>query len=520
MPPTHLLALDQGTSSSRAIVFDGEGRAVGSAQREFEQFFPQPGSVEHDADEIWRTQLETAKAAIEKAGVGASDIAAIGITNQRETVVLWERSSGRPVARAIVWQDRRTAPEIERLRAAGHEADVTARTGLLLDPYFSATKIAWLLDHVRGARERALRGELAVGTIDAWLIWNLTGGRVHATDVTNASRTMLCDIHRAEWDDELLSLFKVPREILPTIVSSSGVVAVTDRSLLGAEIPIAGVAGDQQAALFGQLCTKPGMAKCTYGTGCFMLVHTGHTPVMSRSRLLTTIAWRRADGPIEYAIEGSVFTGGSAIQWLRDGLGIIEESAEVNDLAASVPDAGGVMMVPAFTGLGAPHWDPNARGTILGLTRGSTKAHLARAILEAIAFQVADLHEAMVKDLSKPFAELRVDGGACASDMLMQFQADLLGIRVSRPKALESTARGAAMLAGLGIGVWKDFAALTAQRRVDREFTSSMDAPQRALRIAEWRRAVERAKGWATESSESPTTVKSPTKPNTSETSK
>jgi len=499
MAATHLLALDQGTSSSRAIVFDRDGRTVGSSRREFRQHFPQPGWVEHDADEIWRTQLDTAREALAHASLKGGDIAAIGITNQRETVVLWERSSGRPIAHAIVWQDRRTADAIETLKRDGAEPEITRKTGLVLDPYFSATKICWLLDHVRGARERAERGELAAGTIDAWLVWQLSGGRTHVTDASNASRTLLCDIRRGDWDDELLDRFRVPRAVLPEIVASSGTMAMADRAHFGAEIPIAGIAGDQQAALFGQLCLEPGMAKCTYGTGCFMLVHTGRQPIVSRARLLSTIAWRLGDGPLEYAIEGSVFTGGSAIQWLRDGLGIIASSSEVNALAASVADSGGVVMVPAFTGLGAPHWDPTARGTILGLTRGSTKAHLARATIEAIAFQVTDLHEAMVSDLGRPVTELRVDGGASASDALMQFQADLLGVRISRPTDLESTARGAAMLAGLGIGLWRSTSDLERQRVVERSFSPAISSSERATRLAGWRRAVERAKGWATE---------------------
>lgn len=499
MAASHLLALDQGTSSSRAIVFDAAGRIVGSSQREFRQIFPRPGWVEHDAEEIWASQLGTAREALAAAGVAGGDLAAVGITNQRETVVLWERSSGRPIAHAVVWQDRRTAGEIERLRAAGAEALVAERTGLVLDPYFSATKIAWLLDQVRGARDRAARGELAAGTIDSWLLWKLTAGRVHACEISNASRTMLLDIRRGDWDDELLSLLRVPREVLPAVVSSEGVAGVTDRSHLGAEVPIAGIAGDQQAALFGQLCTSEGMAKCTYGTGCFMLVHTGTRPAASRARLLSTIAWRRGTGPIEYALEGSVFTGGSAVQWLRDGLGIISKSAEVNELAAKVPDSGGVVVVPAFTGLGAPYWDPEARGTILGLTRGSTAAHIARATLEAIAFQVTDLHEAMVADLGRAVTELRVDGGASASDALMQFQSDLLGVRVERPRDVESTARGAAMLAGLGAGVFRDLGALADQRQVDRSFSPTMSAEAREARMVQWRRAVERARGWAKE---------------------
>jgi len=501
MASSHLLALDQGTSSSRAIVFDASGRMVASSRREFRQIFPQPGWVEHDADEIWRTQLGTAQEALAAAGLTGADLAAIGITNQRETVVIWERASGRPIAHAVVWQDRRTAPEIEALRARGVETTVTARTGLVLDPYFSATKIAWLLDHVRGARGRAERGELAAGTIDSWLLWNLTGGAVHASEIGNASRTLLLDIRRGEWDDELLELFRVPRAILPSVVSSEGVVGAAVGGHFGAEVPIAGIAGDQQAALFGQLCTTPGMAKCTYGTGCFLLMHTGEQPATSRSRLLATVAWRRAGRPVEFALEGSVFTGGSAIQWLRDGLGIIAQSSEVSALANQVPDSGGVTVVPAFTGLGAPYWDSQARGTILGLTRGSTRAHLARATIESIAFQVADLHEAMVRDLDRAVTELRVDGGASASDPLMQFQADLLGVRVERPKDLESTARGAAMLAGLGVGLWKDLESLASQRVVDRSFSPSMPAKERQQRMAVWHRAVERARGWASEAS-------------------
>ncbi len=492
-----ILALDQGTSSSRSIVFDGDGRVLASCRREFHQHFPRAGWVEHDADEIWSTQLATAREALAQSGRGAGDLAAIGITNQRETTVLWERSSGRPVAHAVVWQDRRTTEEIERLRAAGVEPMVTARTGLVLDPYFSATKIAWLLDHVRGARARAERGELAAGTIDAWLLWKLTGGRSHSIEIGNASRTLLLDIRRGAWDEELLRLFRVPREVLPGVTPSEGEHGLAAAEHLGAEVPILGVAGDQQAALFGQLCLRPGMAKCTYGTGCFMLEHAGTEPITSRARLLSTIAWQRRGAPIEYALEGSVFTGGSAIQWLRDGLGIISTSSEVNELARQVPDAGGVTIVPAFTGLGAPYWDPEARGVIVGITRGTSRAHLARATLEAIAFQVNDLHDAMVEDLDRPATELRVDGGASASDGLMQFQADLLGVRVERPKDLESTARGAAMLAGLGAGLWKGPEELASQRQVDRSFSPSMSRDERARRLAQWHRAVERSRGWA-----------------------
>ncbi|MBX3355721.1 MAG: glycerol kinase GlpK [Phycisphaeraceae bacterium] len=502
MPATHLLALDQGTSSSRAIVYDATGRIKGVAQRAFRQHFPQPGWVEHDAEEIWTSQLRTARAALRKAGVRARDLAGIGITNQRETVVLWERASGRPLAHAIVWQDRRTSYEVERLRATGAEKEISTRTGLLLDPYFSATKIAWLLDHVRGARARAQRGELAVGTIDCWLLWNLTAGRVHATDLSNASRTLLCDIRRGAWDGSLLETFRIPRAVLPEIIPSAGELALSERSLLGAAVPITGIAGDQQAALFGQRCIRPGMSKCTYGTGCFLLVHTGERVVRSRARLLSTVAWRIDRGPIEYALEGSVFVGGSAIQWLRDGLGIIKRASEVGPLALSVPDSGGVVVVPAFTGLGAPWWDSRARGTILGVTRGTTRAHLARATLEAIAFEVSDLHEAMVRDLRRADAELRVDGGASASDALMQFQADLLGVRVSRPEDLETTARGAALLAGVGAGLFRGDRAMESHRRVDRSFSPSIGREARKARLAVWRRAIERAKGWAPQESE------------------
>jgi len=481
MPADRILALDQGTSSSRAIVFDSQGRALASSRREFRQIFPNAGWVEHDADEIWSSQLETAREAISSSGGGAERIAAIGITNQRETVVLWERASGRPVAHALVWQDRRTAEELERLRAEGTEAMVSERTGLVLDPYFSATKIAWLLDHVRGARARAERGELAAGTIDSWLLWNLSGGRTHSIEIGNASRTLLANLRTGEWDDELLKLFRVPREVLPTIAPSEGLHGTALARHFGAEIPVTGIAGDQQAALFGQLCTRPGTAKCTYGTGCFLLVNTGREPIASRARLLSTIAWRRRESPIEYALEGSVFTGGSAIQWLRDGLGIISKSSDVNELAGQVPDSGGVTIVPAFTGLGAPYWDP----------------HIARATLEAIAFQVSDLHDAMVKDLGRPVTELRVDGGASASDGLMQFQSDLLGVRVERPKDLETTARGAAMMAGLGAGLWRDLESLARQRSVDRSFSPSMPGKERTARLERWHRAVERSRGWA-----------------------
>jgi glycerol kinase len=493
----HILALDQGTTSSRAIVVTETGTIAGTAQQELTQFFPSPGHVEHDPEEIWTSQLATAHRALAAARVSPDDVAAVGITNQRETVVLWERASGRPLHRAIVWQDRRTVNELEGLRRSGHEPSVRARTGLLLDPYFAGSKITWLLDHVPEARARAEAGDLAVGTIDAWLVNRLTGGALHATDVSNASRTLLFDIRRGAWDAALLDLFRVPWALLPEIRPSSGVVGETDRVILGRPLPIAGIAGDQQAALIGQLCTRPGMVKNTYGTGCFMLMQTGAEAVASRNNLLTTVAWQLGTQPMEYALEGSVFVAGAAIQWLRDGLRVISAAPDVNALAASVPDSGGVFVVPAFAGLGAPHWDPRARGAIVGLTRGITAAHVARATLESIAYQVADVLEAMVADAGTPVAELRVDGGAAASDLLMQFQADILGVPVQRPRITETTALGAAYLAGLGVGLWKNPADLASHRAIDRTFAPTMPAAERQERLAQWRRAVERAKDWA-----------------------
>ncbi len=492
----YVLAIDQGTSSSRSIVFDERGRKLGSSQREFTQHFPEPGWVEHDAEEIWLTVVTTMREALRQAGVTASDLAAIGITNQRETVVLWERSSGHPLAKAIVWQDRRTASRIDRLRAQGHEKKIQKSTGLLLDPYFSASKIEWLLDHVPRGRERARRGEIAAGTIDSWLVYRLTGGTTHITDVSNASRTMLMNLHTGAWDASLCQLFDVPQPVLPKIGPTSGRLAETERGLLGASVPVCSIVGDQQSALFGQLCTKPGLAKNTYGTGCFMLLHTGKKPIASRNRLLTTVAWQRGNAPIEYALEGSVFMAGATIQWLRDGLEIIRSAPEVNELAASVPDSGGVTLVPAFTGLGAPYWDASARGTIVGLTRGSTKAHIARATLEAIALQVADVLDAMQADSGGKLRELRVDGGAAASDLLMQLQSDLLGVKVVRPANLETTALGAFFLAGLASGVWPSIDALASQVAVERTFAPAMAKKERDARVAEWRRAVERARGW------------------------
>ncbi|MEI6070174.1 MAG: glycerol kinase GlpK [Verrucomicrobiae bacterium] len=494
----HILALDQGTTSSRAIVYDGRLRPLASAQKEFAQHFPQPGWVEHDAREIWETVLSTAREAIAKSGVPAGDLAAIGITNQRETVVVWDRKSGEPVHRAIVWQDRRTGEYVSALREAGKEVLIQQRTGLLLDPYFSASKLHWILRQIPDGHARAAAGELAAGTVDSWMIYKLTGGREHVTDASNASRTMLMNVRTGQWDPELLALFDIPAAILPRIVSSSGVLGVCDASHFGAALPVGSAIGDQQAALFGQLCTKPGLVKCTYGTGCFLLTFTGPDAISSSNRLLTTVAWRIGDAPMQYAIEGSVFMGGASIQWLRDGLGIISSAPEVNDLASRVTDSGGVVLVPAFTGLGAPYWDPTARGALLGLSRGTTSAHIARATLEGICFQVADLIGAMEKDSGRKISVLRVDGGACASDLLMQTQADLLGLTVERPKNIESTALGAAMLAGLGAGIWPDVESLSATRETDRKFAPTITIKDRSARMKVWKKAVRRAQNWET----------------------
>ena len=490
----YIIALDQGTTSSRAIVFDRAGTIRGVAQREFRQIFPQPGWVEHDATEIWASQLGVLHAALAMAETGAHEIAAIGITNQRETTVIWERATGRPIANAIVWQDRRTAPLCDELRKAGHAPLFARKTGLVLDAYFSGTKIRWLLDNVAGARVRAERGELAFGTIDTWLIWQLTGGRVHCTDPSNASRTLLFDIHTGAWDDELLRLLDVPRALLPQVVPSSGICG--HAAIDGVDIPIAGIAGDQQAALFGQACLSPGMAKNTYGTGCFLLLNTGREAVTSRNNLLTTVAWQR-NGVTDYALEGSVFMGGAVVQWLRDGLKIIRTAAEVETLAASVPDNGGVYLVPAFAGLGAPHWDAYARGAIFGLTRGATGAHVARAALEAIAFQSADVLAAMQKDAGITLTELRVDGGATASSLLLQFQADILGVPVVRSRIRETTALGAAYLAGLAVGYWKGTDDIGANWLADRRFEPAMPRERVAALRAGWEKAVSRAKSWA-----------------------
>jgi glycerol kinase len=497
MPRDHLLALDQGTSSSRAIVFHRDGRVVARAQREFTQHFPQPGWVEHDADEIWATQLAVAREALAASGLQADDIAAIGITNQRETTVLWERSTSRPVHRAIVWQDRRTEPLCAQLRAQdGALALVRADTGLVIDPYFSGTKLRWLLDHVNGAHIAAAKGRLAFGTVDSWLLWKLTGGRVHATDVSNAARTMLFDVRHNVWDHELLKLLHVPDSVLPAVHPSAHVFGETDAALFGAPIPIAALAGDQQSALFGQACFTPGLAKNTYGTGCFLLMHAGGQFRPSDHGLITTSA-AQTDSTPEYALEGSVFIGGAVVQWLRDGLGAIQTSADVQGLAASVPDSGGVMFVPAFTGMGAPYWNADARGIITGLTRGSTVAHIARAAVESIAYQSAALLQAMQADAAAmgvaALTELRVDGGASVNDALMQFQADLLGVPVARPQVVETTALGAAYLAGLATGVYAGRAELSALWRAERRFEPALSRAEAAGRMALWERAVRQA---------------------------
>jgi glycerol kinase len=488
-----ILALDQGTTSSRAIVFDAAGGMLASAQREFGQIFPKPGWVEHDPREIWSSQLAVAREALVKARLGASDVGAIGITNQRETTVLWERATGRPVANALVWQDRRTSWACDELKRAGHAPMVQSKTGLVIDAYFSGTKLAWLLENVPGARARAARGELAFGTVDSWLLWNLAG--VHATDASNASRTMLYNIRTGSWDDELLALLNIPRELLPEVRPSSGVFGTSGRGLLGGPIPVAGVAGDQQSALFGQTCFARGLAKNTYGTGCFALMNTGEKPVMSAHRLLSTVAWD-VGGRTEYALEGSVFVGGGVVQWLRDGLGLVKSAAEVEGLAASVPDCGGVYMVPAFAGLGAPHWDQYARGTITGITRGTGAGHLARAALEGIAFQVADILDVMRLDSGIEIRELRVDGGASANNLLLQFQADLMRVPVVRPKVIETTALGAAYLAGLAVGFWKSRHEVRANWGIDRVFEARLDAGEMEHRRARWREALSRARDW------------------------
>ncbi len=491
----YILSLDQGTTSSRAIVFGRDGRVVASAQQEFPQLYPQPGHVEHDPESIWDSQLRTARSALEIAGLTAADIAAVGVTNQRETTVLWDRQTGKAVANAIVWQSRITAEICAQLKQAGLEEVFRSKTGLVLDPYFSGTKIKYLLDCIPGLRIRAERGEILFGTIDTFLAWRLSGGKLHITDPSNASRTLLFNIHSGEWDDELLRLLNVPRAILPEVRASSEFYGEIDAVHLGGSIPLAGIAGDQQAATFGQCCFDPGTAKNTYGTGCFMLMNTGNRPVASRTGLLTTVAWRIGN-QTTYAVEGSIFIAGAAVQWLRDGLGLIERASDIEALAASVPDNGGVYFVPALAGLGAPFWDPHARGTIVGLTRGTTKGHLARATLEAMAYQTRDVLEAMQHDAKVPLAELKVDGGAAANNSLLQFQSDILSTRVRRPVVQETTALGAAYLAGLAVGYWKDMNDLRQNWGIDREFTPQMETATRNGLYGEWQRAIERSRGW------------------------
>ncbi|QJX47587.1 glycerol kinase GlpK [Hymenobacter taeanensis] len=494
--PQYILALDQGTTSSRAILFDKRGRIVAQAQKEFTQIFPRPGWVEHDPLEIWSTQAGVAAEATVKAGQNGKSIAAIGITNQRETVVVWNRKTGKPIYNAIVWQDRRTAEYCDQLRAEGREDLIRNKTGLLLDAYFSASKVKWILDNVRGARRKAAAGELAFGTVDSWLIWNFTQGELHVTDVTNASRTMLFNIHTLQWDEELLGLFDIPRSMLPEVRQSSEVYGETKTTVFASKIPIAGIAGDQQAALFGQLCTSPGMVKNTYGTGCFMLMNTGPEPKASSNNLLTTVAWQR-NGQVEYALEGSIFMAGAVVQWLRDNLGIIKTSAEVEQLAKQVNSTGGVCFVPAFAGLGAPYWDPYARAAIFGMSRATTAAHIARAALESIAFQTMDVLEAMKVDSGLPIAELRVDGGAAANKLLMQFQADVLDTKVIRPRITETTALGAAYLAGLAVGYWQNLEELQALGQSDTLFSPNASQPGIRESIENWHHAVQALRVWS-----------------------
>ena len=491
----YVIALDAGTTSSRAMLIDRAGRPVASVQRPFPQIYPQPGWVEHDPNEIWESERAVAAQALRESGLGRA-VAAIGITNQRETTILWDRATGEPIHNAIVWQCRRTADIADALREKRGVSELVAeKTGLHIDAYFSATKIKWLLDHVPGARERAERGEILFGTVETWLIWRLTGGKVHVTDYSNASRTMLFNIHTLQWDEELLELFDIPASMMPAVKSSSEVYGATKTTIFAHKVPIAGIAGDQQAALFGQMCVEPGSVKNTYGTGCFLLMNSGEKPIASANNLLTTIAWKIGD-KVDYALEGSIFVGGSVVQWLRDGLGIIRSSSEVEALASSVPDTGGVYFVPALTGLAAPHWDQYARGTIVGLTRGSTKAHIARAVLECIAYQTADLVRVMNADAPCPLTELRVDGGASVSDILMQIQADLLRLPVDRPAQVETTAFGAAALAGLAVGVWNGFDELAALRRSQCVFRPQREEEACLADLARWHRAVERSRSW------------------------
>jgi len=493
-----ILALDQGTTSSRAIVFDHNGLPVAVAQKEFTQYYPKPGWVEHDPEEIWSTQAGVALEAITKAGLESTNIAAIGITNQRETTVVWNRKTGKPVHNAIVWQDRRTAGFCDQLKSEGQSLKILKKTGLIIDAYFSATKVRWILDNVKGARKLAENGQLAFGTVDSWLVWNLTRGGLHITDVSNASRTMLFNIHSLKWDDELLKIFNIPSSMLPEVRSSSEVYGKT-AGPFASDIPVAGIAGDQQAALFGQMCIDPGMVKNTYGTGCFMMMNIGNKPIESKSKLLTTVAWRIGK-ETQYALEGSIFIAGAVVQWLRDGLGIIKKSGDIEKLAAKVKDSEGVYFVPAFAGLGAPHWNQHARGTIVGITRGSTSAHIARAALDSIAYQTLEVLLAMQKDSGIDIRELRVDGGATVNNQLMQFQADLLQAKVVRPKITETTALGAAYLAGLAVNYWSDIKEVRKQWQMDRTFSPKIKAVDTHSLIKGWQRAVNASKAWADDS--------------------
>ena len=496
MPLHYILALDQGTTSSRSLVFDEQGNIISQAQKEFRQLFPQPGWVEHDAEEIWSTQYGTMAEAVAKANINMKQIAGIGITNQRETTVVWDKSSGQPIYNAIVWQDRRTASDCDKLKSAGWAETIQQKTGLIIDAYFSATKLKWILDNVTGARQKAINGELAFGTIDSWLTWKLTNGEVHVTDVSNASRTMLYNIHSLQWDEELLKIFDIPASVLPEVKPSSKIYGVTGSIIPDSRIPIAGIAGDQQAALFGQLCTQPGMVKNTYGTGCFMLMNTGEKAIASKNNLLTTIAWQ-IDNKTVYALEGSVFIAGAVVQWLRDELKIIRTSAEIEKLAAQVKDTEGVYIVPAFAGLGAPHWNQYARGSIFGLTRGSSNAHIARAALDSIAYQTFDVLKAMEADAAIHIKELRVDGGATVNNQLMQFQSDILNTKVVRPKITETTALGAAYLAGLAVGYWKSIEEIQEQWQADKSFSPSMVDEKRNELVKGWQRAVNASIAWA-----------------------
>lgn len=490
-----ILALDQGTTSSRAILFNKSGEIKFVSQKSFEQIFPTPGWVEHDPNEIWSSQISVAAEVIAKAGISGLEVAAIGITNQRETTVVWDRHTSEPIYNAIVWQDRRTSKYCDELKSQGHTDEIKQKTGLVLDAYFSATKLKWILDNVEGAREKAEAGDLCFGTVDTWLTWKLTRGKMFITDVSNASRTMMFNIRTMDWDDDLLKLFNIPRAILPEVKQSSEVYGETSTTLFSTKIPIAGIAGDQQAALFGQMCTKPGMVKNTYGTGCFLLMNTGNEAVYSKNNLLTTVAWK-INGEVSYALEGSVFVGGAAIQWLRDGLKIIHDSSEVSTLAETVEDNGGVYFVPALTGLGAPYWDQYARGTIIGVTRGTTDGHIARATLEGIAFQVYDIVKAMEADAETQSTELRVDGGASASNLLMQIQSDLFGFKIIRPKTLETTALGAAYLAGLAVGFWESIDEIQSQWIIEKEFTPKEDKAKIDNMVSFWHKAVKRSQAW------------------------